>query len=348
MPEPEEWRPGSFTKNFSWGHSENGLRELHEIIRVGFKGEMKDVPRALFRQRVAKVGRPDYVAINFFLFNKAIKGRGYIIADELVYQALNFRHSPDFDKLALFAFNFSYVGKWKGASDYQSRPALWAHHYIIDRVASTYNWDTSKVNADDIQKYVSNHPNYRAETSRKLATNLYYLYRIGRLSELGDSSVQRWWTSALFLALDRLIEDRATRQEPASASQYLTMLDRSRFHFVSGRRSVEKDLASKHLLRLYNACGGRARFSDHRSCLLDSHARPSRRTPGQQVESHSHRWPPDQFQGPTVRSQTSEMSVLRAAQAAKAVIGRLWALHLAGLFCSSEQSADGVGPAKTT
>ena len=262
MPEPEEWRPGSFTKNFSWGHSENGLRELHEIIRVGFKGEMKDVPRALFRQRVAKVGRPDYVAINFFLFNKAIKGRGYIIADELVYQALNFRHSPDFDKLALFAFNFSYVGKWKGASDYQSRPALWAHHYIIDRVASTYNWDTSKVNADDIQKYVSNHPNYRAETSRKLATNLYYLYRIGRLSELGDSSVQRWWTSALFLALDRLIEDRATRQEPASASQYLTMLDRSRFHFVSGRRSVEKDLASKHLLRLYNACGGRARFSD--------------------------------------------------------------------------------------
>jgi hypothetical protein len=132
----------------------------------------------------------------------------------------------------------------------------------VDRVAHEYNWDTSKVNADDIQQYASNHPSYRAEISRKLATNLSYLYRIGRLSEFGESSVQRWWTSALFLALDRLIEDRAIQQESASASQYLTMLGRSRFHFVSGRRSVEKDLASKHLLRLYNACGGRTRFSD--------------------------------------------------------------------------------------
>jgi MT-A70 protein len=61
---------------------------------------------------------------------------------------------------------------------------------------------------------------------------------------------------------DRLIEDRAIRQQEASTSQYLSMLDRSRFHFISGRRSVEKDLATKHLLRLYEACGGRTRFSE--------------------------------------------------------------------------------------
>jgi hypothetical protein len=88
MPDIEEWRPGSFTKNFSWGATGDGLRQLHEIIRLGFKDEMSDVPRALFRERVSQSGRPDYIPINFFLFNKIIGGEDHIIADELVYQAL--------------------------------------------------------------------------------------------------------------------------------------------------------------------------------------------------------------------------------------------------------------------
>ncbi len=175
---------------------------------------------------------------------------------------VDFPHSPDFDKLGLFAFNFSYVGKWRGAQPYQGRPALWAHHYVADRVAQQLNWNAALVSADDIQSFVGSDNRYRGQTSRKLSTNLNYLYRIGRLTELTESSVQRWWTSALFLALDRLIEDRQIRGDLPSASQYHQMLDRSHFHFVSGRRSVEKDLASKHLLRLYDACGGRARFSD--------------------------------------------------------------------------------------
>lgn len=262
MAESESWHPGSFTKNFSWGESRDGLRQLHEIIRIGFDDLMQDVPRALFRERVAHTNRPDYIAINFFLFNKIVQGRDYIIADELVFQALNFPHSSDFDKLGLFAFNFSTVGRWKGASSFQSRPALWAHHYVADRVADQLNWDARLVTADDIQAFVRADPRYHGETSRKLATNLNYLYVLGRLSELNETKVQRWWTSALFLALDRLLEDRMSRSQEASASQYRSMLDRSRFHFISGRRSVEKDLATKHLLRLYDACGGRARFSE--------------------------------------------------------------------------------------
>lgn len=262
MAQPEEWRPGSFTKNFSWGDSKEGLRQLQEIIRTGFDNTTEDVPRSLFRERVTHTGRPDYIAINFFLFNKPIHGVDYIIADELVFQALNFPHSSDFDKLALFAFNFSFVGKWKGAEGYQSRPALWAQHYVADRVAQQFNWNTRRVTADDIQGFVRGDPRYRGQTSRKLATNLNYLYRLGHLSELDDAHVQRWWTSALFLALDRLIEDRSLQNEDASASQFLSMLDRARFHLISGRRSVEKDLATKHLLRLYEACGGRIRFSE--------------------------------------------------------------------------------------
>ena len=154
MAQAEEWRPGSFTKNFSWGDSREGLRQLHQIIRSGFNDTMEDVPRALFRERVAQIQRPDYIAINFFLFNKVHQGEDYIIADELVFQALNFPHSADFDKLGLFAFNFSLVGKWKGASSFQSRPALWAQHYVADRVAQEFNWNTHRVSADDIQAFV--------------------------------------------------------------------------------------------------------------------------------------------------------------------------------------------------
>lgn len=295
MPEAEDWRPGTFTKNFSWGGSNEGLRQLHEIIRTGFDNTMQDVPRALFRERVAGTHRPDYIAINFFLFNKISRGRDYIIADELVFQALNFPHSPDFDKLGLFAFNFSLVGKWKGAESFQSRPALWAQHYVADRVAQQFNWDTSRVSANDIQAFVGDDPRYHGATSRKLATNLNYLYLIGRLSELDETRVQRWWTSALFLALDRLIEDRLLRQEEASASQYLSMLDRSRFHFVSGRRSVEKDLATKHLLRLYEACGGRSRFTESEAkarqkvLLPDLHWFANRAEPVAAIHPTNHR-----------------------------------------------------------
>ena len=69
--EIREWRPGSFTKNFSWG-KERGLRELHQVIRVGFDGKMTDVPRALFRRRVQRSGRPDFIPLNFFLFNRPL------------------------------------------------------------------------------------------------------------------------------------------------------------------------------------------------------------------------------------------------------------------------------------
>ncbi|HEY6630104.1 MAG TPA: hypothetical protein VIZ90_01500, partial [Rhizobiaceae bacterium] len=139
-----EWRPGSFTKNFSWGERSLGLRHLHEAIRVGFANEIKDTSRNVFRQRLESLRRPDFIPINFFLFNKVIQGLDTIVVDELVYQALTFPHSSRFDKLAIFAFNFSMAGSWKGSKPYQSRPALWAHHYISDRFGPVHRWDSTK------------------------------------------------------------------------------------------------------------------------------------------------------------------------------------------------------------
>ena len=41
---------------------------------------MEDTPRNKFRLRVQHSGRPDYIPINFFLFNKIVGGIDYLIA----------------------------------------------------------------------------------------------------------------------------------------------------------------------------------------------------------------------------------------------------------------------------
>jgi len=85
------------------GGKSGGHVKLYESIRIGFAGDMHDVPRELFRQRVSQSGNSEYIPINFFLFNKNKDGLDYLIADELVFQALTARHSSSFDKLAVFA-----------------------------------------------------------------------------------------------------------------------------------------------------------------------------------------------------------------------------------------------------
>lgn len=257
-----EWRPGSFTKNFSWGDKAEGLVRLHEIIRLGFDGKVEDVPRSEFRRRVKAANRPDYIPINFFLFNTNISGVDHLIADELVFQAITADHGPRFDKLALFAFNFSYVGRWNGATPHQRRPALWAHYYVKQRVADDLKWDAKRINADDIEQFVLKSPNYVAKTARKLATNLNYLYAVGRLSEFASASVERWWVDSLFLALDRIIEDKKLDKEKLPESKYTEALLRAHFPSISGAWSIEKTLASQHLVNLYIACGDRQRFSE--------------------------------------------------------------------------------------
>lgn len=257
----EEWRPGSFTKNFSWG-TEKGFAQLYESIRIGFDLKLEDVSREVFRQRLEHVIRPVYIPINFFLFNRLKDGVDHLIVDELVFQAISGNHTLRFDKLALFAFNFSYAGSFKGARAFQRRPALWANGYVKQQVAKAYDWDTRRISADDIEAFLLNEPRYIAAGARKIATNLAHLYRIGRIGDLKSDRVDRWWVDALFLALDRLIEDRLLSRVSTPEAEYLGILRQSDFAAVSGKRSMEKDLAARYLVKLYAACGGRSRFSD--------------------------------------------------------------------------------------
>jgi len=258
----QEWRPGSFTKNFSWGSKSEGLKVLHETIRIGFEGRVENTTRQEFRERIARTGRPDFIPINFFLLNKIINNQDFIIADELVFNAINFEHNKQFDRLAIFAFLHSYVGQWKSAKNYQSRPALWAKFYIIEQVADLYNWDTKFISADDIENYLKNDSRYKAKTTRKLSTNLNYILELSDFKNFEEKKVTRLWTDCLFLALDRILDEREHTHKKINNEKYLDYLTASYFNSISGKRSLEKDLAIKHIITLYQKCGGRERFSE--------------------------------------------------------------------------------------
>ncbi len=56
---------------------------------------------------------------------------------------------------------------------------MWAHMYIVKRVYHELDWDTSLVTANDIETFVHSSARDTGATTRKLATNLNYLYRVG-------------------------------------------------------------------------------------------------------------------------------------------------------------------------
>jgi hypothetical protein len=258
----DEWHPGSFTKNFSWGPESRGFAELHRVIRIGFDGSLGDVPRSEFRRRIQSIDRPDYIPLNFFLFNQIKNGIDFVCADELVFQAINFRHSADFDRLALIAFHLSRVGHWKKAAAYQSRPALWAFHYLADRIGSQRSWNTRSISADDIEEFVSKDSRYKAKTSRKLSTNLSYLYKLGRVRDFESSSPEKWWLNSLFLSLDRFVLSSGLVEREFDGNTLLGYLSRSGFPSISGARSLQKDLAARNFCSLYAACGGVNRLNE--------------------------------------------------------------------------------------
>lgn len=252
-----DWSPGSFTKNFSWGAKGRGLVALHEHIRVGFADQLEPVSRAMYKDRTAHLGRPSYIATNFFLYNS----RDYLLPDELVFQAVANPYNADFDKLAIFALNLSLAGHWRGARDGQSWPSLWAHYYATEVLSGVYGWDISKISADDIQKFLDRSPRYKALGSKKLSTNLNYMYHAADLAGMQSEQIDKWWVNAYFLALDRISEEVPRSRGELEPDEYDYALESHNFRRISGRWSFEKEIAQGYLAILYAACGGRRRLS---------------------------------------------------------------------------------------
>jgi len=256
------WAPGSFTKNFAWGADHRGLVELHSIIRRGFADSVEDVPRKLFRERVPEIGDRVLVALNFFLFNRTLAGEDMVLADEMVFQAMSWEHGVAFDRVALFAFLFSRAGRWRGAKPEQRRPAMWANAYILEQVSKNLKWDQDRITSSNIQSFINDDRRYRGKTIGKLASNLNYLLHIGRVQDFGEQRVSRWWVDCLFLALDRLTEDALIDGKTVEVSALQRLLTSSEFLGLTGGKTIEKELAVRHLTRLYGALGGRRRLSD--------------------------------------------------------------------------------------
>ena len=254
----QDWHPGSFTKNFGWGDEQNGLSALHRAIRVGFAEDRSDVSREIFRSRLEEQGLNFFIPANFFLFNFADGSTDRIAYDELVFQAVAFPHSLDFDRLALLAFNLSLVGRWRRAKFWQRRPALWSNRYIVERLGKTYNWDVSKINANDIEDFLANDARYLGQTTRKLSTNLAYLFRLGGLEHVVANRIEKWWMNAAFLAADRFVR-LSPVPEPSSAALRGTF-DAFEFLDLTGGSTAEKRYALGRVVQMFTSVGGIHRF----------------------------------------------------------------------------------------
>jgi hypothetical protein len=237
------------------------LRRLYEAIHVAFEGKLSSVEREVCRQRLRRAGFVWHIPLNFFFLNVIRDGVSYIEPDELIFQALSFPHSTDFDKLALVAFNNSYVGNWKGAEHWQWCPAPWANHYVLDRLSGESQWGASSISADDIERYIAGDQRYRGLDARKVATNLSYMYRAGRIEDFATPSTERWWVNALFLTLDRSMAERGEFADEVPVARLAQYLTQSRFLQLSGSRSHNKELAVQPLASLYAACGYIRRLS---------------------------------------------------------------------------------------
>jgi hypothetical protein len=258
--ELEEWHPGSFTKNFGWGQG-NGLQKLHEAIRIGFAGQLNDVRREIFRRRLEGAGVGFYVPANFFLFNRIIDGDDYIVVDELIFQALTSKHTKRFNELAVFALSLSHVGKFKGAALWQETPSLWAKRFVSDWIGRRHNWIVGKISADHIENFIASDKRYKGKTTRKVSTNLAFLLEQAEVYEMFSERITYWWVDAVFLTLDRLYLRLKGPDGLPSTDTVRKDFTRSGFDEISGPRSTEKDLALRHLFRLYEYCGGPDRFS---------------------------------------------------------------------------------------
>lgn len=270
----QEWHPGSFTKNFGWGNEQEGLSALHRAIRVGFEGDKHDVPRGVFRQRLEAKGLNFFIPANFFLFNFTDRAVDLIAFDELVFQAINFEHSLDFDRLALLAFNLSLVGTWQSARLWQRRPALWSNRYIIERLGGVYNWNVTKVNADDIEDFFAGDARYQGQTTRKLSTNLAYLYRLGGLEQVVANRIERWWMNAAFLAADRFA--RLSLVPEPSVASLRDAFDAFDFLNLTGGAAVEKQYALSRITQMFASVGGIRRFAKSAAALASGNTNDPR------------------------------------------------------------------------
>ncbi|WP_147126099.1 HNH endonuclease [Shimia ponticola] len=224
---------------------------------------MKPVLRDTARKIIAQKADGDpLVPLNFFFYNLVERGDSYVVPDQLVLEALARDHDQSFDRLAMCALNFSRVGAWDRARPYQSHPAPWARRFVIEEVWNGFSWDTSKITSDKIEEFfASGAMDYGAASPRKFATNLHFLYQQSSLLGLTNSEREDWWSSALFLFLDRCIFDREISLK-MSAQDILSFVETEDFWALTAADPALAPYAAFSVIEEYLDLGGPARFTN--------------------------------------------------------------------------------------
>lgn len=263
-----EYNPGSFSKNFSWGPRQQGLKKLHEAINLGFNGKLKAIKRDEFRKNVEdKIDGSVLIPLNFFLFNKKINGSDHVLVDELISQALNFPHSLEFDRLAAFCLTLSKTGSWKGSRSYQRYPAVWAKKLISTEIYDGETWNSQKLNSDFIEQFLKKNLVYKADSPRKFATNLNYIFVQANYDRMKTGILEDWWTSALFLTFDRYLLD-LNKPELKNTAQALEILKDELFYSLTAVPMKTGQIAAKDAIKDYLDEGQLGRFSSKYSSRL--------------------------------------------------------------------------------
>lgn len=247
-----KYAPGSFSKNFAWHGT--GLRRLHGAIKSGFKNSLAPVSRERWRKD-SKIGDSalELIPINFFLHN----ARGRISVDELVFQAVERPHSLRFDRLGLFAFHLSKVGKPPSGIE---RPAMWANEFVRERLWRNGAWQSDQLQDAPLDSFIEDRMNAQEEVRIKCRNNYRHLFELcGHLPArfpIVNTGPEDWLPSALFLAWDRLALDEG-RPSRSQLMSYLSVADLHKLIGVSQTYLLDN---AKPLADLYLRAGLLDRF----------------------------------------------------------------------------------------
>ena len=202
---PALYRPGSFSKEITWGTGP-GLLRLHEAIRQGFGGTLAPVTRKVFRASCqALTPNTTLVALNFFLHNRRQGNQDWVIPDELVFEALARPHSRAFDLLALFALHLSAAGTRKGTRGDEG----WHRAFVTTELWHDGAWRAVALRQSALNAFFTRHVQARPTTAQKCVSNYRHImemcgYREGGAESL-NTELDLWAVSACFLLWDRVL-----------------------------------------------------------------------------------------------------------------------------------------------
>jgi hypothetical protein len=206
-----KYTAGSFTKNFAWHSSCEGL---HSAIANGFSQGLRPVTRDVWRER-SRVDDPDreLIPMNFFLYSRSGVRSDFILVDTLVEAATSRPYNQDFARLALFAFHLANSGSWRNSKWPDGRVAGWAHELIRDVAWRNGSWVDGAFQERPLEQFIDNRIAGEPTTKRKVFTNYRHMLVSagvlpgGRLQLLPADFRQQWIVDAIHLFWDRQIFD---------------------------------------------------------------------------------------------------------------------------------------------